>query len=301
MKNYTMRTDLALEARQLWAESAQETTELPGVRSIEEQRDGFAVTTVSILDQAGADALCKPIGDYITIELDRYIRREENAFAQCAALLAEKLTDLLGGLGENSRFLVIGLGNDAITPDAIGPWALDHLLVTRHLKERQVPDFAHFSSVAALRAGVLGTTGVESAQLAEIVTRAIRPDAVIAIDALASREMHRLCRTVQLSSTGIVPGSGVGNARSELSRSTLGVPVIAIGVPTVVDAATLAADLAAQAGLELDTNRLPEPGMIVTTRDIDRCARDAAKLVGYGLDLALHPGLTVEDVDMLVG
>jgi spore protease len=295
---HSVRTDLAMEARQLWAEEAADTSALPGVRAREEERRGFHVTTVSILDEAGEKALCKPKGEYITLELDKLLRREENAFADCAGLLAE----LVGSLLEDgaTSFLVVGLGNEAITPDAIGPWTLDSLLVTRHLKEQGYAEFQHFSSVSALRCGVLGTTGLEAARLAALAAGEVKPDAVIAVDALASRELDRLCRTVQISDTGIVPGSGVGNARSELSRRTLGVPVIAIGVPTVVDAATLAADLARRAGAELDSEALPAPGMIVTPRDIDRSAHDAAKLVGYALDLALHPGLTVEDIDMLL-
>ena len=149
--------------------------------------------------------------------------------------------------------------------------------------------------------GVLGTTGIESSDLVRAVVQRLRPDAVIVIDALASREPRRLCRTVQLSDTGIVPGSGVGNARQAISREVLGVPVIAVGVPTVVDAATLTLDLAAGAGADLGSADFGEAGnMIVTPRDIDKYVRDAAKLIGYGLNLALHEGLTVEDVDMFL-
>ena len=295
------RTDLALEARTLRATELSDSEELPGVSVCESDISGFKVTTVSVLDDVGANSLCKPIGKYITIETDRLISREENAFAQCAELLAGQLKTLLGrALGPDARILVIGLGNEAITPDAIGPWTLEHLLVTRHLKERQLPDFAHFSAVSALRAGVLGTTGIESALLVQIVSAAVKPDVVIAVDALASCQLSRLCRTVQLTDTGITPGSGVGNSRAELSEKTLSVPVIAIGVPTVVDASTLAADLVQNAGISITPDKLPATGMIVTPRDIDRSARDAAKLVGYGLNLAFHDGLTLEDIDMLL-
>jgi len=294
----SIRTDLALEARQLWREQTEDTAELPGVRARETERRGFQVTTVSVLDAEGEKALCKPKGEYVTLELDKLLRREENAFADCAAVLAEILRSLLGDGAR--RFLVVGLGNETITPDAIGPWTLESLLVTRHLKEQGYAEFENFSSVSALRCGVLGTTGLEAARLAALAAGEVKPDAVIAVDALASRDPDRLCRTVQISDTGIVPGSGVGNSRSELSRRTLGVPVIAIGVPTVVDAATLAADLARKAGVELAPEAIPATGMMVTPRDIDRGAHDAAKLVGYALDLALHPGLTVEDIDMLL-
>ncbi|MGE4353196.1 MAG: GPR endopeptidase [Oscillospiraceae bacterium] len=295
-----IRTDLALEAREVWQENAEKTTQLAGVKSRDEQKHGYTVTTVSILDEQGEKALCKPIGDYITIELDRLIRREENAFTDCAQLLGEVLSSLLGELPGDKPVLIAGLGNAVITPDAIGPWAVDNVIVTRHLKQHAPKDFEAFRSVAALRSGVLGTTGIESARLISIVADELQPIAVIAIDALASRNMERLCRTLQITNTGIVPGSGVGNSREALSKATLGVPVIAIGVPTVVDAATLTAELAAHAGVELPADSLQSGDMIVTPRDIDRSARDAAKLVGYGVNLALHKGLTVADIDMLL-
>ena len=295
-----IRTDLALEAREVWQENAEKTTQLAGVRSRDEQRYGYTVTTVSILNKEGENALCKPIGDYITIELDRLIRREENAFSDCAQLLGEVLRSLMSEMTADKPVLVAGLGNADITPDAIGPWAVDNVLVTRHLKEHSPSDFEAFRSVAALRSGVLGTTGIESARLITIVAEEMHPAAVIAIDALASRNIDRLCRTLQITNTGIVPGSGVGNSREALSQSTIGVPVIAIGVPTVVDAATLTAELAARAGFDLPDDSMQAGGMIVTPRDIDRSARDAAKLVGYGVNLALHKGITVEDIDMFL-
>ena len=148
--------------------------------------------------------------------------------------------------------------------------------------------------MVAVAAGVLGTTGVESGELVRALVRAIRPGAVIAVDALAARSVHRLCSTVQLADTGIIPGSGIGNARVALNRQTLGVPVIAVGVPTVVDAATLAADLTGQEG-EQELGR-----MLVTPKDIDVLVSDAAKVIGYGISLALQEGLEIEDVDLFL-
>ena len=296
-----IRTDLALEAKELWQESAQETTELPGVRAAEIQRGKFHVTTVEILDEQGEKALCKPKGKYVTVELDALVRREENAFADAAELLAVELRDMMGLAGTDS-VLVAGLGNAAITPDAVGPETVGFVMVTRHLKERMPEQFAAFRPVAAVRAGVLGTTGMESADLIAAVAGRLSPACVVAVDALASRRMDRLCRTVQLSDTGIVPGSGVGNSRAALNRDTLGVPVIAVGVPTVVDAATLAAELAERAGVPgLEGRDMGEEGhMIVTPREIDRSVKDISKLIGYSLNLALHEGLTVTDVDMFL-
>ena len=301
-----IRTDLALEATELWRESSPLGPDsapgpIPGVESGEEQRGKFKVTTVRILDARGEQALGKPIGSYVTVELDALIRREENAFADAVALVSEKLRELMKMVKSDSC-LVAGLGNEAITPDAIGPQTVKSVLVTRHLKQSWPKQFEFFREVSATRSGVLGTTGVESAELVDALARMLRPSRIIAIDALASRNAGRLCRTVQMTDTGIVPGSGVGNHRAALNGETLGAPVIAVGVPTVVDAATLTAELARNAGFgDLENADFGEAGrMIVTPRDIDSSVHDIAKLVGYAIDLALHDGLTIEDVDMFL-
>ena len=295
----SIRTDLALEARQLRQES-EGLDALPGIRAEERRCGGFPVTTVEVLDARGEEAIGKPCGTYITVELDGLVHREENAFSSAAQLLADQLRTLVS-LEPGGSYLVAGLGNRGITPDAVGPETVDHVLVTRHLKERLPEDFASFRPVSAVCSGVLGTTGIESGDLVRAVAEKIRPTAVFAVDALASRATDRLCRTVQLADTGIVPGSGVGNARRALNRETLGVPVIAIGVPTVVDAATLALDLAERAGAALDPAAFGDVGsMIVTPRDIDKNVRDVGKLIGYAINLALHDGLTVSDIDMLL-
>ncbi len=292
------RTDLALEARELWQESAEETTELSGVKAEDTLREGFPVTTVRILDKAGEDALGKPPGTYITLTLDGLQRQEEDSFSRAVRAVAGELSTLLPSSVEKSPVLVAGLGNRAITPDAIGPKVHEHTLVTRHLISHVPEHFGHFRSVASLATGVLGTTGIESGQMVHSLCTQLRPACVIAVDALASRSVSRLCRTVQLSDTGITPGSGVGNHRFALTRESLGIPVIAIGVPTVVDAATLAADL-------LDC---PEPqppdnteGLLVTPKDIDRQVKELSRVIGYGINLALQPGLTVEDLNLLLG
>lgn len=291
-----IRTDLAVEARALCAED----TALPGVRATERECRGFHITTVEVLDREGERALGKPVGKYVTLELDGLVRREENAFSEAAELLAEELRAFSDESGAGSC-LVVGLGNREITPDAIGPDTVEYIIVTRHLKEKLPEDFACFRPVSAVCSGVLGTTGIESSDLVRAVTEKIRPAAVFAVDALASRSPERLCRTVQIADTGIVPGSGVGNARQALNRETLGVPVIAIGVPTVVDAATLTLDLASRSGAFPDPASFGDVGsMIVTPRDIDKSVRDIAKLIGYGLNLAFHDGLTIADIDMLL-
>ena len=297
-----IRTDLAAEARDLWRESAGDTGALPGVEARQETENGFPVETIRILDERGEQALGKPRGTYVTMELEPLLRRETGAFRRGAGVVAARLRALLG-LGEGESVLVAGLGNRAMTPDVLGPMTLEHMLATRHLVSALPETFGGLRPVSLLETGVLGTTGLESSELIRAVVRRLRPKAVVAIDALASRRLDRVCRTLQLSDTGIAPGSGVGNSRPELSRSSLGVPVVAVGIPTVVDAATLAADLTELAGLG---EAAPEDfgefgaGMMVTPREIDQQRAMMARLLGYGIDLALHD-LGCADVTALVG
>ena len=199
--------------------------------------------------------------------------------------------------------MVVGLGNRAITPDAVGPKATDRTLVTRHLIDMAPEHFSSFRPVSALAAGVLGTTGIESGEIAQAVCAQTRPAAIIAVDALAARRVERLCATVQVCDAGIAPGSGVGNHRFALNEESMGVPVIAVGVPTVVDGATLCADLLEETGREMDSEelaKLPGASLMVTPRDIDQRVEDMSKVIGYGVSLALQPGLDLEDLEGLI-
>lgn len=236
------------------------------------------------------------MGTYLTLTLGQLPGHTGDTFERTVRAVAEELRKLLPQ--EESRpALVIGLGNRDITPDAVGPIAVDCTLATRHLIHQAAEYFGDYRPVAAVAAGVVGSTGVESAELIRALVREIEPGFVIAIDALASRSAQRLGKTVQIADTGITPGSGVGNARAELSRQTLGIPVIALGVPTVVDAGTLAADLS---GREPDGD-LELERMMVTPREIDTLAADTGKVVGYGVSLALQTGLDVADLELLLG
>ena len=179
-----------------------------------------------------------------------------------------------------------------MTPDALGPLTLGHLLVTRHLG-KVLPDFR---AAAAVGAGVLGTTGIEVAEWVRGVADRVKPSAVILVDALAARSMDRLCTTIQIADSGLVPGSGVGNHRMALNRETLGVPVISVGVPTVVEARTLARDLLRSDAPEFSDRET----LFVTPDSIDARVRDLAKLIGYGINRALQPELTVEDLAALL-
>ena len=296
---FAKRTDLALEARELWQESAEKTTRLSGVKATKQRAEGYPVTRVDILDERGEKALGKPRGTYRTIDLTAFWQRKSDFFERAVRAVGGQLKELLPGEG---TVLVIGLGNGAMTPDAVGPLAADSVLVTRHLIAAMPRHFSGFRPVAVFRTGVLGTTGVESAEAVRGLVAQVEPSLVIAVDALASRRVGRVCTTVQLSDTGIIPGSGVGNHRSALNQETLGVPVFAIGVPTVVDSATLAADLLEESGIrDYDGEALQKSrqNLMVTPRDNDQQVRDLSKVVGYGIKWALQD-LEIEEINALL-
>jgi Germination protease. len=172
-------------------------------------------------------------------------------------------------------------------------------MVTKHLVEQVSEYFGNFRPVSTLEPGVLATTGVESAEMIKALSERTHPAAVIAIDALTSRRMKRVCTTIQISDTGIVPGSGVGNSRAEISQNSLGIPVIAIGIPTIVDAGTLAADLMESSGMgDVDPSKFGDFGgnVMVTPRDIDEKTSELAKIIGYGINLALHNDMSIDDI-----
>lgn len=291
------RTDLALEARELWREQAGVVTALPGVEARDSFREGIPVNTVKVLDQRGAQALGKPCGSYVTLTLEGLANREERIFSRAVQAVAAELSGLMEAVPPDGLVLVAGLGNRAITPDAIGPKVHQNTLITRHLVRQMPEHFGALRPVASLAAEVMGTTGVESGELVRGVCDKIHPVCVVAVDALASRSLKRLCKTIQIADTGITPGSGVGNHRMGLTKDSLGITVIAVGVPTVVDGATLAADL-------LGTDDLPDLGegrdLLVTPKDIDSQVNDLAKVIGYGISMALQPGMTVEELELLL-
>jgi len=288
------RTDLAVEA----IENMEKAADIRHVTQEERSLEGFSVREVCILDECAAREIDKPCGRYLTLELDALIRREEDAFPRACRALGNLLAELLPESAKTGAILVAGLGNRMITPDAIGPQAVDHVIATRHLVE-QVPDvFASWRPVSALAPGVLGQTGVETGEVVCGVMDRIKPAAVLAVDALAAGRLSRLLRTVQIADTGITPGAGVGNARAALNQETLGVPVIAIGVPTVVDGATLAHEIAGQLGATCEALDDLENPVMVTTRDIDREVSDVSRMIGYAINMALHPSLSVADIDL---
>ena len=276
------RTDMASEAHRDYKKGKA----LPGVSAREETLNGFPLYSVEIKNKDGAQALRKPVGKYYTLEPERFFERGSDSFAPAAQAVAQLIKNCSDGLSPSS-VLVAALGNPDITPDALGPLTASHLIVTRHLKHSGDPIFSSFHSLALCRTGVLGTSGIESALHIKTLCALLKPELVIAVDALAGSDPDRLCRTIQVNSAGVAPGSGVGNDREELSLDYLGVPVVGIGVPTVIDSELF--------GSGSNTH------MFVTPRNIDSLVRSAARLIGYGIDLAVHDGLSIGDIDMLIG
>ena len=281
-------TDLALVAAQMQAKTARLTSR-PGLEVRRRERGGYALTAMDLTDPHRAAELQRPVGKYITMELGPYLHRQRDFFARGAGCIARELAALLPE-GEGPT-LVVGLGNRSLTADAVGPLALPHILVTRHMLAAMPEEFAGFSSVAALATGVLGETGLESSELIAAAAEKLRPRCIIVLDALAAATREKLCAVLQLTDTGLTPGSGVGNHRKEVSRRTLGVPVLALGLPTVIRAEQLVGE---------ETPVEGEP-LFVTPRDIDQRVRELSRMMAYGIDLALQPHLTVEDITGLLG
>lgn len=287
------QTDLIQEAAELLQASAGDPGRLQGVATREYLVEGFPIQEVRILSEAGARKIGKPKGTYLTLTVQQGEESDREYLRRAAEAVAEGIRTLLP-LDSQDSVLVVGLGNRSVTPDALGPLAADHTVVTRHLVAHLPETFGAFRPVAAVSTGVLGSTGLESGELVEAVCGQLHPAAVIAVDALAARSASRLGTTIQLSDTGIVPGSGVGNHRKALDRDSLHVPVLAIGVPTVIRAATLCADL----GGEPEEQQRLQP-LVVTPKDIDHLTDTLSRVVGTGITLALQEGLTLEDVELL--
>lgn len=309
-----VRTDLAIEAARARPGA------IPGVEIDEERHAGVTVNRVRITTPEAEAKVGKRMGRYVTLEAPDLRRRSTQLLEQLARLVAEELGRMLQatpGLTDDTKLLVVGLGNWNATPDALGPRVVGNLLVTRHMKE-QVPDDLKggLRSVAAFAPGVLGLTGIETGEIIRGVVDRLRPDAVVAVDSLASRSIERILTTIQIADTGIHPGSGVGNDRGGLSEETLGCPVIALGVPTVVHATTIAYDtlellaerlasdpafkgrpgggLAALRGEEkrhlIEQVLAPSVGdLMVTPKEIDVLMDDMAKVIAGGINAAVHP------------
>lgn len=315
MAQFQVRTDLALETREKFKE---DNVEIKGVRVEEEliRESEIKVTRVLIETENGARAMGKPKGSYITLEAPNMSEQDEDYHREVSVQLADILKSLLPGKKTPVSVLVAGLGNREVTPDALGPRVVDNIMITRHiLKEFGQYAFGReaVSPISGIVPGVMAQTGMESMEILRGVIRETKPECIIAVDALAARSTKRLGRTIQVTDTGINPGSGVGNHRQGLTRESLGIPVIAIGIPTVVDAATIVSDtmhslITAMSrsshlkslGTSLESlneaekydlvRELLSPSlntMFVTPKDIDESIKRLSYTVSEGLNLAL--------------
>ncbi len=323
----SIRTDMADESRVIGAGTKSRTQVNSQIQGILVEQDGdqeVAITRIHVNTPEGEQSVGKPMGTYITLDIPKIREKSRDLYEKSCRMLARELEGLVH-LNKNETVLVVGLGNWNVTADALGPKVAQYVLVTCHIYEflpEEVNDTER--PVCAISPGVLGITGIETGHIIKGIVDNVKPSLVIAVDALASRNMNRVNASIQLANTGIAPGSGVGNKRAALNRETLGVPVIAIGVPTVVDAATMASDVLdlvmdsmmqqAGAGSEFykmisqidreDKYRmiieLLEPysgNLVVTPKDTDEIVEYLSKLVANGINMALHENIGPEDVD----
>lgn len=288
MERMRVRTDLAVEARESFAGSD---TEVHGV-AVEEEYDelrDIRLTRVRILSERGAREMGKPMGNYLTLEAPGMAVPDEDYHREISEVLAKHLKTLMGEERERS-ILVAGLGNRDVTPDALGPKTVSNLLITRHLIReygKEAMGSSRCSQISGIVPGVMAQTGMETSEIIRGIVDQTKPDLLIVIDALAARSTKRLSRTIQLTDTGIQPGSGVGNHRSSLTMESLGIPVIAIGVPTVVEAAAIIYD--AQGNCEQMPPHLN--GMFVTPKNIDETIKQLSFTLSEALNIAFQlPG-----------
>lgn len=302
---YEIRTDLALENREIYRNAQKLENEIPGVETeIDDSDNDILITKVKILSDAGASALGKPIGNYITIESQMMNDEVESIDNKIIQKVSEIIKDI-SHLVKNDTVLVVGLGNSDVTPDALGPKVIENLQITRHLIE-YAPEYIKEGTraVSAIIPGVLGTTGIETSEIVKGIVDRINPNLVIVIDALASKNMDRISKTIQISDTGIIPGSGVGNSRFAITKDVLGVPTIVIGVPTVVGVPTIV-DEAINYVIDKndDENKKEELrqtnymkdilenkkfDFMVTPKDIDDIITNLSTLVANSINVALN-------------
>jgi len=305
MSSFQIRTDLALEAKESINESEKE---LRGVRVEEYYRkeEDIQVTKVIVESKNAAKTMGKPMGTYVTMEAPALVEPDEDYHREISECLAEELYKMLPGHEEEQSILVVGLGNREVTADALGPQVVDNLFITRHVVKlygKAAYNCDKINQISSIEPGVMAKTGMETAEIIKGVIRETAPDVVIVVDALAARSTKRLNRTIQITNTGIQPGSGVGNHRNALTQESLGVPVIAIGVPTVVDAATIVGDALEkllQEDKEFDCVKYMGQhrhaftelnNMYMTGKDIDAVIKRVSFTVSEGINIALEKGM----------
>ena len=324
LKSFSVRTDLAIEARELAQQNAQEADRLDGVDVSTKKDPDYFLTHVRIHSEEGSRLMGKPKGDYITLESEKLKENDAECHEKIIKILAENIRSLVK-FGEDDCILVAGLGNWNITPDALGPKVVSKILVTRHLQGTLPEEIEEtVRPVAAVSPGVMGITGIETGEILKGIVDKLHPSLLIAIDALAARRSNRINAAIQMSDTGVAPGAGVGNQRMMLDKESLGIPVIAIGVPTVVDAATLVNDtmdrileemmqqtekgsefyktlqsLEQEEKYQMIADILgPYTGnMFVTPKEVDAVVDRLANIIANAVNIAIHPGVTMEDIN----
>ena len=288
------RTDLAIE-RSLSIEN-----KLPdGIKQYRRSNDVSSVTEIRITDEEGERVIGKPIGRYITVEVPSF----SSDFELLDGRLDMLISEIRSLIPESGTVLTVGLGNRDLTADALGPEFAEGIFVTRHIGKElsSAMGFENLRPVASIAPGVLGQTGMEAFEIIESIAEKIKPSCIIIADALAALDISRLGNTVQLSDTGISPGSGVGNRRKEISSKTLGIPVIAIGVPTVISAFTVAKNLLDDLSYSIDISDAEKyKEYIVASREADLITKRAARLISLGVNLALQPTVSPQDMAILV-
>ncbi|KHD35146.1 peptidase [Clostridium acetobutylicum] len=324
----SVRTDLAVEAREMYCEKTENGDN--GVRVDTKRIEDIEITTVDVLNDKGEERIRKQKGTYITLDIPKVTLYDSEDIEEISKVFADELSMIISKakLDSSMTVLVVGLGNWNITPDSLGPKVIGKLMVTRHLK-KYIPDSIDegIRPVCAVAPGVLGITGMETGEIIRGIVQNIKPDLIICIDALAARKMGRVNSTIQIGNTGISPGSGVGNMRMELSQKTLGVPVIAVGVPTVVDAATMANDtidiviekMKGEVSEDskfysllkaIDTEEKsqliyevlnPYVGdLLVTPKEVDMIMETLSKIIASGINIALQPALELSEINKYV-
>lgn len=324
-----VRTDLVLEAREIYKENHKDEPDIDGIEVIEESDKDIKVTTVKVKNDGGAEKIGKPKGNYITIDIPTFTVYDGETMDRVSDVVSEILGRLIK-IDIDKTVLVVGLGNWQVTPDALGPKVTEKIMVTRHLKT-VMPEAIDDSvrPVSSIAPGVLGVTGIETVEIIKGVVEKIKPDLVICIDALAARKVERVNATIQIGDTGISPGAGVGNNRKQINEENLGAKVIAIGVPTVVDAVTIANDSIdlvvdslisnSASGSDfykmlksLDKNEKENlikevmssknnSDMIVTPKDIDLVINSLSRIIANGINMAVQPNMNMEEINKFMG
>lgn len=317
-----VRTDLAIEAKEDYSKVHED--EIDGIIVDKDTINDTKVTKVTIKNEDGAKKLGKPVGNYITIDIPDYTVYDGEIMENVSEVVGKTMKALVN-MTQDKTALVVGLGNWKVTPDALGPKVVEKIMVTRHLKD-VMPEAIDDSiiPVCAISPGVLGITGIETGDVIKALVEKIKPDLVVCVDALASRRIDRVNKTIQISDTGISPGAGVGNHRMKINEETLGIKVVAVGVPTVVDAATIANDSIdlvmdefiskSEKGSEfynmiksIDKNEKeilikellnPYVGdLMVTPKEVDLVIDSLSKIIANGINISLQPNLDMDDIN----